>query len=171
MLSSLVQLQCEVFSLTLCSWVFSGFRFRYIYPCLHNQPLQVRSYSVKFFLSPFRCCRAWCSYSVKFPLSPFRCCQAWYSYNVKSFLSLTLCFWVLAWYSYSVKFFFSCCQPTNIKYHLLQSESDWSRLLLSICWLGLVCLLPVETKWSKTVLRNLPRGCFSKQHSGTLCPY
>ena len=50
-LSSLVQLQCEVSSLTLCSWVFSGFRFRYIYPCLHNQPLQVRSYSVKFLLS------------------------------------------------------------------------------------------------------------------------
>ena len=124
-----------------------------IYPCLHNQPLQVRSYSVKF------------------PLSPFRCCQAWYSYNVKSFLSLTLCFWVLAWYSYSVKFFFSCCQPTNRKYHLLQSESDWSRLLLSICWLGLVCLLPIETKRSKTVLRNRPRGTFFKQHSGTLCPY
>ena len=75
-------------SLTLCFWVFSGVLFRYTYPCLHNQPLQVRSYSVKF------------------PLSPFRCCQAWYSYNVKSFLSLTLCFWVLAWYSYSVKVFF-----------------------------------------------------------------
>ena len=34
-------------------------------------------------------------------------------------------------------FFFSCCQPADMKYHLLQSESDWSRLLLSICWLGL----------------------------------
>ena len=24
-----------------------------------------------------------------------------------------------------------------MKYHLLQSESDWSRLLLPICWLSL----------------------------------
>ena len=50
-LPSLVQLQCEVSSLTLCSWVFSCFQFRYIYPCLHNQPLQVSCYSVKFLLS------------------------------------------------------------------------------------------------------------------------
>ena len=121
--------------------MFSGFLFRYTYPCLHNQPLQVRSYSVKF------------------PLSPFRCCQAWYSYNVKSFLSLTLCFWVLAWYSYSVKFFFSCCQPTNIKYHLLQSESDWSRLLLSICWLGLRSFVPfVLASLCSVLLFSAPAG-------------
>ena len=118
MLSSLVQLQCEVSSLTLCSWVFSGFRFRYIYPCLHNQPLQVRSYSVKFPLSPFRCCQAWYSYSVKFPLSH------------PLLLGVSLV-------QLQCKVFFSYCQPTNMKYHLLQSESDWNRLLLPICWLGL----------------------------------
>ena len=36
-----------------------------------SETAPLRSYSVKFFLSPFTCCRAWYSYSVKFPLSPF----------------------------------------------------------------------------------------------------
>ena len=27
-------------------------------------------------------------------------------------------------------------KPTNLKYYLPQSESDWSKLLLWICWLG-----------------------------------
>ena len=35
------------------------FRFRCIYPSLYNQPVQVRSYSVRFFLSPLRCCWCW----------------------------------------------------------------------------------------------------------------
>ena len=43
-----------------------------------SETAPLRSYSVKFFLSPFTCCRAWYSYSVKFPLSPFAsgCSQA-----------------------------------------------------------------------------------------------
>ena len=114
-----MQLECEVSSLTLCFWVFSGFLFRCIDPCLHNQPLQVRSYSVKF------------------PLSPFRCCQAWYSYSVKFPLSHPLLLGVSLVQLQCKVVFFSCCQPTNMKYHLLQSDSDWSRLLLPICWLGL----------------------------------
>ena len=68
--SSLVQLQCKVSSLSPsasgCSQVFC---LDTPILCLHNQPLQVRSYSVKFPLSPVRCCQAWYSYSVKFPLS------------------------------------------------------------------------------------------------------
>ena len=36
-----------------------------------SETAPLRSYSVKFSLSPFTCCRAWYSYSVKFPLSPF----------------------------------------------------------------------------------------------------
>ena len=36
-----------------------------------SETAPLRSYSVKFFLSPLTCCRAWYSYSVKFPLSPF----------------------------------------------------------------------------------------------------
>ena len=35
-----------------------------------SETAPLRSYSVKFFLSPFTCCRAWYSYNVKFPLSP-----------------------------------------------------------------------------------------------------
>ena len=31
----------------------------------------------------------------------------------------------------------SRCPPAKLKYYLPQSESDWSKLLLWICWLGL----------------------------------
>ena len=91
-----------------------------LYPSISKSwPLQVRSYSVKF------------------PLSPFKCCQAWYSYSVKFPLSHPLLLGVSLVQLQCKVFFLSCCQPTNRKYHLLESESDWSRLLLSICWLGL----------------------------------
>ena len=30
-----------------------------------------------------------------------------------------------------------CGQPTNLKYHFPQSESDWGRFVLKICWRGL----------------------------------
>ena len=30
-----------------------------------------------------------------------------------------------------------CCPPTNLKYHFPQSDSDWGRFVLKICWCGL----------------------------------
>ena len=47
------------FLLTLCFGCSRRFRFRCIYPSLYNQPVQVRSYSVRFLLSPLRCCWCW----------------------------------------------------------------------------------------------------------------
>ena len=84
--------------------------------------LQVRSHSVKFFLSPFRCCRTWCSYSVEFLLSPFASgCSQVFALGASILVCTTS---LLQVRSYRVKFFLS---P-------LWRQAKKSKVLLSVWW-------------------------------------
>ena len=109
--------------------------------------------------------QSWQSYSVKFLRPPLDECtissltplwgsQSWQGYSVKFHPLLSVQFLLSPFVRFCSKIQLLVCMtkislcgpPTNMKLNLLQSDSDWSKLQLHICWCGLqgifsVCFL------------------------------